>query len=198
MHERAAAQRVTSVLVELSVLAFALLGLVWGGIRGMSISFDQAIPGLPVTVGQMYLALPIAGVLIALSPSRTSCAPRAATTCSPVTTPPRGRVGRRGPRRPGPPSRASRSGSRSPGPPPAWSSSRVSLRHDLTMPGPREGGDGLRGGGAAPRGGGEQPRGGGVGPRGVGEEHEEVRRSRRGRAVRPAAGQTRKIGIAPG
>lgn len=60
------AQRVTSVLVELSVLAFALLGLVWGGIRGMSISFDQAIPGLPVTVGQMYLALPIAGVLIAL------------------------------------------------------------------------------------------------------------------------------------
>lgn len=60
------AQRVTSVLVEFSVLAFALLGLVWGGIRGMSISFDQAIPGLPVTVGQMYLALPIAGVLIAL------------------------------------------------------------------------------------------------------------------------------------
>ena len=60
------AQSVTSVLVELSVLAFALLGLVWGGIRGMSISFDQAIPGLPVTVGQMYLALPIAGVLIAL------------------------------------------------------------------------------------------------------------------------------------
>ena len=60
------AQRVTSVLVELSVLAFALLGLVWGGIRGMSISFDQAIPGMPVTVGQMYLALPIAGVLIAL------------------------------------------------------------------------------------------------------------------------------------
>ena len=60
------AQRITSVLVELSVLAFALLGLVWGGIRGMSISFDQAIPGMPVTVGQMYLALPIAGVLIAL------------------------------------------------------------------------------------------------------------------------------------
>ena len=60
------AQRGTSVLVEVSILAFALLGLVWGGIRGLSISFDQAIPGLPVTVGQMYLALPIAGVLIAL------------------------------------------------------------------------------------------------------------------------------------
>jgi len=60
------AQRGTAVLVEVSILAFALLGLVWGGIRGMSISFDQAIPGLPVTVGQMYLALPVAGVLIAL------------------------------------------------------------------------------------------------------------------------------------
>lgn len=60
------AQRVTNVLVSLSVLAFAVLGLIWGGIRGMSISWDQMIPGLPVTVGQMYLALPIAGVLIAL------------------------------------------------------------------------------------------------------------------------------------
>lgn len=60
------AQRGTAMLVEVSILAFALLGLVWGGIRGMSISFDQAIPGLPVTVGQMYLALPVAGVLIAL------------------------------------------------------------------------------------------------------------------------------------
>ena len=60
------AQRGTSVLVEVSILAFALLGLVWGGIRGMAISWDHAIPGLPVSVWQMYLALPIAGVLIAL------------------------------------------------------------------------------------------------------------------------------------
>ncbi|HLS75113.1 MAG TPA: TRAP transporter small permease [Actinomycetaceae bacterium] len=59
-------QRVSSVLVSLSILAFALLGLFWGGLRGMSISWSQAITGLPVTVGQMYLALPIAGVLIAL------------------------------------------------------------------------------------------------------------------------------------
>ena len=60
------AQRITNILVQVSVLAFALLGLTWGGLRGMAISWDQAIPGLPVTVGQMYLALPIAGVLIAL------------------------------------------------------------------------------------------------------------------------------------
>src|SRR5699024_10929339 len=59
------AQRATNVLLSLSVLAFAVLGLIWGGIRGMAISWDQMIPGLPVTVGQMYLALPVAGVLIA-------------------------------------------------------------------------------------------------------------------------------------
>src|SRR5699024_55754 len=59
-------QRITAILVEVSILLFAALGLVWGGLRRMAISWDQAIPGLPVTVGQMYLALPIAGVIIAL------------------------------------------------------------------------------------------------------------------------------------
>src|SRR5699024_681312 len=59
-------QRITAILVEVSILLFAALGLVWGGLRGMAISWDQAIPGLPVTAGQMYLALPIAGVIIAL------------------------------------------------------------------------------------------------------------------------------------
>ncbi|MCT1775295.1 TRAP transporter small permease [Brachybacterium sp. p3-SID957] len=57
--------RAVAVLVQLSILAFAVLALVWGGIRGMGMSWGQAIPGLPVTVGQMYLALPIAGVLVA-------------------------------------------------------------------------------------------------------------------------------------
>lgn len=60
------AQRVIAILVQLSILLFAVLALVWGGIRGMNMSWTQAIPGLPVTVGQMYLALPIAGVLIAV------------------------------------------------------------------------------------------------------------------------------------
>lgn len=60
------AQRVTNVLVAVSILLFAALGLVWGGLRGMNLSWEQGIPGLPVTVGQMYLALPVAGVLITL------------------------------------------------------------------------------------------------------------------------------------
>lgn len=57
-------RRIAQILVTLAVLAFATLGLVWGGIRGMGISWDQAITGLPVTIGQMYTALPVAGVLI--------------------------------------------------------------------------------------------------------------------------------------
>lgn len=61
----AAGQRAIAILVQVSILLFAVLALVWGGIRGMGMSWSQAIPGLPVTVGQMYLALPIAGVLIA-------------------------------------------------------------------------------------------------------------------------------------
>lgn len=58
-------RRVAVVSVQSSVLLFAVLALIWGGARGVSISWSQAIPGLPVTVGQMYLALPVAGVVIA-------------------------------------------------------------------------------------------------------------------------------------
>lgn len=58
-------QRVLALLVQVCVLAFALLAMVWGGIRGMSMSWDQVIPGFPFTVGQMYLALPVAGAMIA-------------------------------------------------------------------------------------------------------------------------------------
>ena len=38
--------------------------MVWGGLRGMSMSWDQVIPGFPFTVGHMYLALPVTGVMI--------------------------------------------------------------------------------------------------------------------------------------
>lgn len=38
--------------------------LIWGGIRATDISWTQQVSGIPVTVGQMYLALPISGALI--------------------------------------------------------------------------------------------------------------------------------------
>ncbi|WP_152351608.1 TRAP transporter small permease [Brachybacterium subflavum] len=62
----APARRTVLVLVQLAILVFALLALVWGGMRGVLISWDQVIPGIPLSVGQMYLALPVSGLLIAL------------------------------------------------------------------------------------------------------------------------------------
>lgn len=58
-------ERVVSVLVQLVVLAFAVIVLVWGGWRASQNAWLQNLSALPFTLGQMYLALPISGVLIA-------------------------------------------------------------------------------------------------------------------------------------
>src|SRR5690606_31308938 len=60
-----AARQALIIAVQLCILAFAGLGMVWGGLRGMSMSWDQVIPGFPFTVGHMYLALPVTGLMIA-------------------------------------------------------------------------------------------------------------------------------------
>lgn len=60
----ASAQRALMVAVQVCTLAFAVLAMIWGGLRGVSMSWDQVIPGFPFTVGHMYLALPVAGVMI--------------------------------------------------------------------------------------------------------------------------------------
>jgi TRAP-type C4-dicarboxylate transport system permease small subunit len=56
-------QRVTAVLVQIAILAFAGLALIWGGYRVVHLTWDQTLTGLPVHVGWMYLALPISGVI---------------------------------------------------------------------------------------------------------------------------------------
>lgn len=58
-------ERVVSVLVQLVVLAFAVIVLVWGGWRASQNAWLQNLSALPFTLGQMYLALPISGALIA-------------------------------------------------------------------------------------------------------------------------------------
>lgn len=60
-----ALRQVLIVLVQIGTLAFSLLVMVWGGMRGMSMAWGQEIPGFPFSVGHMYLALPVAGVMIA-------------------------------------------------------------------------------------------------------------------------------------
>ncbi|NTW40431.1 MAG: TRAP transporter small permease [Cellulomonadaceae bacterium] len=59
-------QLVITVFVQLAILAFTLLVLVWGGYRVVALAWDQNLTGLPTNVGPLYLALPISGVLIAL------------------------------------------------------------------------------------------------------------------------------------
>lgn len=58
------AQVVLAVLVQVAVLVFTGLVLVWGGLLVSRLAWGQNLTGLPVTVGPLYLALPISGALI--------------------------------------------------------------------------------------------------------------------------------------
>jgi len=58
-------ERVLAVLVQVVILAFAVIVLVWGGWRASQNAWLQNLSALPFTLGQMYLALPVSGALIA-------------------------------------------------------------------------------------------------------------------------------------
>ncbi|TQM44149.1 TRAP transporter small permease [Pseudonocardia cypriaca] len=59
------AQVVLAIAVQLSILAFTALALLWGGFLVSQLAWNQNLTGLPITVGPLYLALPISGALIA-------------------------------------------------------------------------------------------------------------------------------------
>ncbi|OLT08895.1 hypothetical protein BJF90_12310 [Pseudonocardia sp. CNS-004] len=56
---------VLAVAVQLSILVFTGLALLWGGFLVSQLAWNQNLTGLPITVGPLYLALPISGSLIA-------------------------------------------------------------------------------------------------------------------------------------
>ena len=60
-----AAQKVVAVVVQLSIIFFALAVLVYGGIRASNGAWNQSLSALPTQVGVMYLAMPITGAMIA-------------------------------------------------------------------------------------------------------------------------------------
>lgn len=60
-----AGEKIIAIVVQVIVLAFALVALVWGGWRASMNAWTQELSALPFTFGQMYLALPISGVLMA-------------------------------------------------------------------------------------------------------------------------------------
>lgn len=58
-------QLALSVVVQLAILTFTGLVLIWGGYRVVNLAWNQNLTGLPVNVGPLYLALPISGALVA-------------------------------------------------------------------------------------------------------------------------------------
>ncbi|WP_222850153.1 TRAP transporter small permease [Allosaccharopolyspora coralli] len=58
-------QRVVAVGVQLIVLVFAGLTLVWGGLRLTAVGWGQSLTALPGHLGLVYLVMPITGVIIA-------------------------------------------------------------------------------------------------------------------------------------
>ncbi len=58
-------QVILSVVVQLAILTFTGMVLLWGGYLVVQLAWNQNLTGLPVNVGPLYLALPISGVLIA-------------------------------------------------------------------------------------------------------------------------------------
>ena len=62
---RPAVQQAVAVFVQLTVIFFAVFTLVFGGSRASANAWGQNISTLPITLGQVYLVLPIAGALVA-------------------------------------------------------------------------------------------------------------------------------------
>lgn len=58
------AQKVVAVFVQLCIIAFALMVLVYGGWRASRGAWGQSLSALPTQVGVMYLVMPITGLMI--------------------------------------------------------------------------------------------------------------------------------------
>jgi TRAP-type C4-dicarboxylate transport system permease small subunit len=61
-----ALQRYADVLAYLATLGFVLYVMVFGGFQQSALAWGQQNPLLPFTQGQLYLALPISGVLLSI------------------------------------------------------------------------------------------------------------------------------------
>lgn len=57
-------KRIVALIIEASIMFFAVYIMVYGGYQVAMTSWNQNISTMPVTVGQVYLILPIVGVLV--------------------------------------------------------------------------------------------------------------------------------------
>lgn len=58
------AQRVIAIMAQIVVIAFAVLILIWGGSRATSVAWLQELSGLPITIGPLYLVMPLSGAFM--------------------------------------------------------------------------------------------------------------------------------------
>lgn len=58
-------QRATDVIAHLATLFFVVYVMIHGGIQLVAMAWEQTNPLLPVTQGQLYLVLPLSGVILA-------------------------------------------------------------------------------------------------------------------------------------
>ena len=61
-----AGQRILQVIAQIIVVLFAVLAMIWGGYLSSSIAWNQQMTALPLTLGWVYVIIPIAGVFIAI------------------------------------------------------------------------------------------------------------------------------------
>lgn len=61
-----AVQRFADIVAYLATLAFVLYVMVFGGLQQSALAWGQQNPLLPLTQGQLYLALPISGALLSI------------------------------------------------------------------------------------------------------------------------------------
>lgn len=59
-------QRIADVVAYLSTLAFVLYVMVYGGLDQTIQGWEQRNPVLPLTQGQLYLSIPLSGILLTL------------------------------------------------------------------------------------------------------------------------------------
>ncbi|TRW44485.1 TRAP transporter small permease [Georgenia yuyongxinii] len=57
-------QRITAVFVEVTIIFFAVFVMIYGGYAVAQNAWNQNISTMPLTIGQIYMILPISGVLI--------------------------------------------------------------------------------------------------------------------------------------
>ena len=60
------AKKVLEICIELLVVAFAAIAMVYGGINIMGLTMTQTTASLPVTMGVIYTVLPLSGLFIVI------------------------------------------------------------------------------------------------------------------------------------